>query len=794
MPGRRHCAVPALSRRVQMFRIRKIFDDSTPANQAVIEQAQDILRAQFSMMPEAEIRKLPEQLRNPLKFRYRSILFVAQGAGDRVRGVAVLLHLSDLGACYLESLSNAPGVSGRGIGAALYQRVREEARALDCIGLFFEALPDDPALSRDEAIRRQNAERLKFYERFGARPVAGTAYETPLREGGDNPPYLCFDPLERLDLPGRDIVRRIVRAILERKYAGVCPPDYVDMVVDSFRDDPIRLRPPRYVRGGPKRALHRPDLTPHIALVVNDRHDIHHMRDRGYVEAPVRVELVLGELEGTGLFQRISPSRYAETHIRAVHDGALVDFLRRACATLDARHSVYPCVFPIRNAARPPKELPLRAGYFCIDTFTPLNRNAYLAARRAVDCALTAADRVLQGDRFAYALVRPPGHHAERRSFGGFCYFNNAAIAAHYLSRYGRIAALDIDFHHGNGTQDIFYERADVLTVSIHGHPSFAYPYFSGFREEEGAGPGAGCNLNIPLPEVTPPDRYREALARALHRIDRFDPTYLVVALGLDTARGDPTGSWSNRPDDFYRIGEAIAAQGVPTLVVQEGGYRIRTLGANARSFFAGLWEGGRRPLRVARARPVAAQGPAAAAATIWRDEVRPGDVETVRSLLEAAGDFAPGEVTAAVALVEDRLSRGAAGDHRFLFAEKAGQAVGYACYGAIPETDRRFALYRIVVRRDLRRSGIGDELLHRVERAVALSGGVRLYVEITTRRPERLAAAFYRNRGYRKLADLPDFYRNGEGKAIYAKDIVLEEAASAAKESTDGPSDCASA
>lgn len=153
-----------------MFRIRRIFDDGTPANQAVIEQAQDILRAQFSMMPEAEIRKLPGRLRDLLKFRYRSILSVAQGAADRVRGVAVLLHLSDLGACYLESLSNAPGVSGRGIGAALCQRVREEARALDCVGPFFEALPDDPALSRDEAIRRQNAERLKVYERVGARP------------------------------------------------------------------------------------------------------------------------------------------------------------------------------------------------------------------------------------------------------------------------------------------------------------------------------------------------------------------------------------------------------------------------------------------------------------------------------------------------------------------------------------------------------------------------------------------------------------------------------------------------
>ena len=752
-----------------MFRIRKILDDSTPATRSVIRQAQDILRAQFSMMPEAEIGKLSEQLRDPLKFRFRTILFVAQDASDRVKGVAVLLYLSDLGACYLETLSATPGVSGRGVGAALYQRVREEAWALDTIGLFFETLPEDPALSRDETIRHQNEERLKFYERFGARPIANTAYETPLQPGGDNPPYLCFDALDRPDLPGRDVVRVIVRAILERKYAGVCPPAYVDHVVQSFTDDPIRLRPPRYSRTRPSRAVRRQDLAPHIALVVNDQHDIHHVRDRGYVEAPVRIPSILGDIESTGLFERLSPTRYAETHIRAVHDGALVDYLRRACATLDAKHSVYPYVFPIRNAARPPKELPLRAGYFCIDTFTPLNRNAYLAARRAVDCALTAADRVLQGDRFAYALLRPPGHHAERRSFGGFCYFNNAAIAAHYLSRYGRVAVLDIDYHHGNGTQDIFYQRNDVLTVSIHGHPSFAYPYFSGFSEEEGEGPGAGYNLNLPLPETITPERYREALQRALQRIDRFDPAYLVVALGLDTGRGDPTGSWSNRPDDFLRIGSSIGAQGFPTLVIQEGGYRVRTLGPNARQFFVGLWEGGRQPLRSLRARPSAAPRAAAVALT-WRDAVRESDIESVRSLAESTGFFRADEIAVMGDRLEGRLARGAASGCHFLFAERAGQMVAFACYGPVPGADRRFSLHWIAVRGDLRRSGIGGAVLRQVEQSSAALGAARLYVEVAARDRHRSTHLFYRRNGYRKLADLPDFYRDGEGTAIYAK------------------------
>ena len=234
----------------------------------------------------------------------------------------------------------------------------------------------------------------------------------------------------------------------------------------------------------------------------------------------------------------------------------------------------------------------VRAGYYCIDTFTPINRNAFPAAKRAVDCTLTAADAILGGRRLAYSLVRPPGHHAERRSFGGFCYFSNAAIAAQHFSKLGRVAILDIDYHHGNGQQDIFYERADVFTLSIHGDPDFAYPYFSGFAEECGAGAGEGFNLNIPLPEVQNGAQYRRVLERALKTIADFDPAFLVVALGLDPAKGDPTGTWSLGASDFEENGRVIGAFGLPTLVVQEGGYRTRTLGVNARHFLAGLQAG----------------------------------------------------------------------------------------------------------------------------------------------------------------------------------------------------------
>jgi acetoin utilization deacetylase AcuC-like enzyme/GNAT superfamily N-acetyltransferase len=576
-----------------MFRIRRVYDDITPANKEAIAQVQEILRTQFFALSKRDIAKLPEQLRNPLKYRFRSILFVAEGTKGYIIGFALLYHAPILKFCYLDYISAAEKRTGGGIGGALYERVREEALDLKSIGLFFECLPDDPALSKDPVVRKQNAARLRFYERYGARPIINTKYETPLKPGSDNPPYLVYDDLGQGKGLPRDTAREIVRAILERKYKGVCPPDYVEMVVASFQDDPVRLRPPRYVKKAPLLPRRTISADKQVLLVINDRHLIHHVEELGYVESPVRIDSILGELEKTGLFLKVMPRHFSERYIKKVHDSQFVDYFKKVCANLEPGESVYPYVFPLRNAARPPKELPIRAGYYCIDTFTPINGNAYLAAKRAADCTLTAAEQILEGHRLAYALVRPPGHHAGRRYFGGFCYFNSAAIAAQHLSTYGKVAILDIDYHHGNGQQDIFYERPDVLTISIHRHPRFSYPYFSGFADEKGEGAGKGYNVNIPLmPEEFDGKRYQQVLGEALRRVVRFRPQFLVIALGLDTAKEDPTGSWSLEADDFEALGEMIGSVNLPTLIVQEGGYDTRVLGINARRFFSGLWAG----------------------------------------------------------------------------------------------------------------------------------------------------------------------------------------------------------
>jgi len=576
-----------------MFRIRRIYDDLLPINGEEIKQVQEILRTQFDKLPESDIVKLPLLLKNPLKYKFKTILFVADNGRGRVFGFSIVYLFTDFNFCYLDFISAAPNTTGRGIGGSLYDRVRESAKRLGAVGIFFECLPDDPALCKNENTLKQNAARLKFYERYGAFPIINTKYETPVKPDSDCPPYLVFDSLGNEKLPDTKYVKKMVNAILERKYGDVCSPAYTKMVVDSFKENPIKLRKPKYIKNvvSTEKILVTPeDLK--IAIVLNDRHDIHHITERGYVEAPVRIRSIMKELIPTGLFKEVTVKKYPIKHITDVHAKDYVSYLEKVCANVPAKKSIYPYVFPIRNAARPPIDLPVRAGYYCMDTFTPLNQNAFIAAKRAVDCTLTAADEMLNGAYISYSLVRPPGHHAEKRAFGGFCYLNSNAVAAHYLSKFGKVCILDIDYHHGNGSQNIFYKRADVLTISIHGNPKFAYPYFSGFEDEIGANGGENFNVNMPLKENIDGKEYLHYLKKATKFIEAFDPKFLIIALGLDPAKDDPTGTWQLLPKDFEENGKVIGKLKIPTLVVQEGGYKIRSLGNNAKHFFTGLWNG----------------------------------------------------------------------------------------------------------------------------------------------------------------------------------------------------------
>lgn len=575
-----------------MFRIRRLYDTNSAQNSLAVEDVTAILKDQFPALHHTEFEKIPLILADPIKYKFHAILFVADNMKGQISGFALLLHASDLNFSFLDFISAAKYQTGRGVGGALYEKVRDESRLLKVKGLFYECLPDDPKLCKDPDVLHQNQARLRFYEKYGARPIINTKYETPVNPGDDNPPYLVLDTLGRENQLTSVELRKIVQAILKRKYSDLCDANYTKMVLSSIRDNPIRLRDFRYAR---TRKKEREPVVPEdqkIVLTFNNKHKIHHVQERGYVESPVRVETILSAISQTGIFRQVRSRVFADRYIEEVHNRRFLAFLKSICMKIPDNKPLYPYVFPIRNKTRPPDELTMCAGYYCIDTFTPLNKSSYLAARNAVNAALSAAQAILEGNRLAYALIRPPGHHAETDVFGGFCYFNSASIAAQYLSKAGKVAILDIDYHHGNGHQEIFYKRSDVLTVSIHGHPSFAYPFFSGFAEEKGEGEGLGFNLNMPLAEHIAPQNYLEAVKSAIRRINRFKPEYVVVALGFDTAKGDPTGTWMLDADAFFELGRLVGGIPKDILFVQEGGYLTKTIGKNARRFFQGVWEG----------------------------------------------------------------------------------------------------------------------------------------------------------------------------------------------------------
>ena len=318
-------------------------------------------------------------------------------------------------------------------------------------------------------------------------------------------------------------------------------------------------------------------------------------------ELPERAETIRRALEADGGFAIGGPSEHGPDPITAVHDPAMLAFLEDASrqwrAFEQASAEIIPDTFPLAairegmGPGRTPRTPRATIGSWCFDTATPMVEGTYPAARDAVDVALTAMEIALRGERSVYGLCRPPGHHAARAVFGGYCFFNNAAIVAEQLVRRTAepVAILDVDFHHGNGTQQLFYARGDVLYVSLHGDPDRAYPYFAGFAEETGAGAGAGANLNLPLPAGCSNERYLEELDRGLEAIASFGGSTLVVSLGIDTYARDPICDLALTTEAYHEVGSRVAALGRTTIVLQEGGYFLPHLGENVRNWLRGL-------------------------------------------------------------------------------------------------------------------------------------------------------------------------------------------------------------
>jgi acetoin utilization deacetylase AcuC-like enzyme len=310
-------------------------------------------------------------------------------------------------------------------------------------------------------------------------------------------------------------------------------------------------------------------------------------------EQPERVERLLAGAKAAGCtIER--PLDHGLKPIAAVHSPEYLEFLQniyeRWRRIEGASREVIPNIHPIARGGNYPASAVGQAGYHMADTSCPISAETWESACWSAWSAVAAAEAVISGEPAAYALCRPPGHHAFADVAGGFCFINNSAVAAQHLRRSAtRVAILDVDLHHGNGTQGIFYGRPDVLTVSIHADPVRFYPFFWGHADERGDGAGLGYNLNLPLPRKTGDAGFLEALGAGLRRVQAFAPDVLVVALGLDAFEGDPFGGLSVTTDGFSRIGEAISTLGLPSVIVQEGGYLCDDLGLNLEAFLGGV-------------------------------------------------------------------------------------------------------------------------------------------------------------------------------------------------------------
>ncbi len=332
-----------------------------------------------------------------------------------------------------------------------------------------------------------------------------------------------------------------------------------------------------------------------MKTVYSEKHKLHHAKlelingqMEPAVEMPARAETVLERVKDVDLGPVTAPSEHGLDPILKVHDARYVGFLEKAWDLWTAEGRDYdalPLVWPVRGLRQvEPEYIDGKLSYFSFDAGTPITAGTWQAATASVDVALSGADLLHQGATAAFALCRPPGHHAAADFYGGYCFLNNAAVAAQSFidAGAGRVAVLDVDYHHGNGTQAIFYDRPDVFFASIHGHPKQEFPFFLGYEDETGEGAGEGCNANYPLSWGSGFDVWRAALQDACSRISAYGPDVIVVSLGVDTFEKDPISQFKLKSEDYFVIGETIARLGKPTLFVMEGGYAVAEIGVNA--------------------------------------------------------------------------------------------------------------------------------------------------------------------------------------------------------------------
>lgn len=340
----------------------------------------------------------------------------------------------------------------------------------------------------------------------------------------------------------------------------------------------------------PSHQLHAPDEIIVRGTVVRN------------LESPARADALLAGLLAKG-HQQVAPGDWERSWISSVHDLGYLDFLETAYARWqalpNASRLIHAHAFAHHSARVRPSSIQGQVGFYLAGGSSPIAEGTWQAALGSAQAALEASRLVLEGEREAYALCRPPGHHAYADFGGGFCYLNNVAIAANYLARkLGRVAIVDIDTHHGNGTQSIFYRRADVHFVSVHGDPNVLFPFYAGYAHERGEGEGEGHNLNLPLPLKSEDPAWLAAIDQGMRSVLNYAPAALLVSLGFDPFKGDPSSDLAVSTEGFRAAGERIGAYRGPVVLVQEGGYLVDKLGENLDAFLDGFMRARNAPVR----------------------------------------------------------------------------------------------------------------------------------------------------------------------------------------------------
>lgn len=340
-----------------------------------------------------------------------------------------------------------------------------------------------------------------------------------------------------------------------------------------------------------------------MLTVFSNQHHLHHgseLKDGAVTpsfEKPERANWILTEIQKRQLGEIRIQEHFDKRFYVAAHSERYINFLENAWnewRVAGNQCDALPLIWPVRDLAisDEPDFIDGKLGFYAMDAGAPITAGTWQAVKASADCALTALHYLLMYDQqSAFALCRPPGHHAAKEYMGGYCYLNNIAIAAQAAIDHGkqRVAVLDVDFHHGNGTQNIFYDRKDVLFISIHGDPKSCYPYFSGFEYEKGVGDGMGYNLNYPLAQGSSWKDYQPILDAALHKVKSYQPELLLISLGVDTFKSDPISHFELESTHYFTMGEMIANLNLPTLFVMEGGYMVDEIGVNVANVLQGF-------------------------------------------------------------------------------------------------------------------------------------------------------------------------------------------------------------